>query len=381
MVVFIIKIGIFLLNIIYFFIKLFSTRNKITMISRQSSKETMDFRLIREEIEKRDKNVKIVILCRELDGGINSTILNKIKYGFHMITQMYHIATSKVVILDSYCIVISILKHKKKLKVIQIWHSMGTMKKFGYTVLGLKEGSSAKIAYTMKMHNNYDYIFASNEAYKEHLASGFNCDINKILTYPLPRYDLLKDNKWQNRHRKEIEEYYPILRKKKNIIYCPTFRKDESDFQDALNKLVNAIDTKKYNLIVKLHPLSKVILNNDNDDSIIVDRNFPTFDMLSVADYVISDYSCVIYEAAIKDIPLYFYNFDIDLYDNVRGLAIDYYKELPGIISKDPKDIIKDIEKDNYDLVRLKKFTDKYVKTTKGATKDIVDFIFKIKEK
>ena len=34
---------------------------------------------------------------------------NKFKYFLHMFVQMYHIATSKVVILDSYCIVVSIL--------------------------------------------------------------------------------------------------------------------------------------------------------------------------------------------------------------------------------------------------------------------------------
>lgn len=378
MLVFIIRMGTFLLNIFYCVFKLFPTKNKITMISRQSSKETMDFRLIREEIEKNYSDIKIVVLCRELDGGINSSLINKVKYGFHMITQMYHIATSKVLVLDSYCIVASILKHKKKLKIIQIWHSMGTMKKFGYAVLGLKEGSSAKIAYAMKMHSNYDYIFASSEAYKEHLVSGFNCDINKILTYPLPRYDLLKNEKWQKKHKKEIENYYPILKKRKNIIYCPTFRKDESQFEEALNKLVSCVNTKKFNLIVKLHPLSKVSLKSNKDDSIILDDKFPTFDMLSVADYVISDYSCVIYEAAIRNIPLYFYNFDMELYDDVRGLAIDYYNELPGVIAKEPSKILKDIENNNYDYENLKKFTDKYIKPTKNATKDIVKFIMEL---
>ena len=36
--------------------------------------------------------------------------------------------------------------------------------------------------------------------------------------------------------------------------------------------------------------------------------------MLFVADYVISDYSCIVYEAAVRDIPLYFYNYDMEEY-------------------------------------------------------------------
>ena len=373
----IIKIGIFLLNIVYFFIKLFPTRNKVTMISRQSNKESMDFKLIRKEIESRNNGFKVVALCHKLEGGINSTIGNKIKYIFHMFRQMYEIATSRVVVLDSYCMVISILKHKKKLKIIQMWHSMGTMKKFGYAVLGLNEGSNVKIAYAMKMHKNYDYIFASGEAYKEHLASGFNYTTDNILTFPLPRYDLLKDDKYNQECINKIEKEYPIVKKKKNIIYCPTFRKYENDFDFYLNKLVDSVNLKKYNLIVKLHPLSTAKVNIENK-SIIVDKKFSTFDMLSVADYVISDYSCVIYEAAIKNIALYFYNFDMDVYLNNRGLALDYYKELPGVISANPKDIMDDIEKDNYDYKKLKKFSDKYVEPSDGATKNIVDFIFKI---
>ena len=69
-----------------------------------------------------------------------------------MIKQMYHIATSRVVILDSYCIVISILKHKKKLTIIQMWHAMGAFKKFGYSIIGKSEGTSKKIIDLMRMH-------------------------------------------------------------------------------------------------------------------------------------------------------------------------------------------------------------------------------------
>ena len=128
------RIVILCAKILYNIFKLFPTKNKITMISRQSDKETLDFKLLREEIEKTDKNIKVVTLCHKLEGGINATISEKIKYGIHMLSQMYNIATSKVVILDSYCILISIMKHKNNLKVIQMWHSMGTMKKFGYQI-------------------------------------------------------------------------------------------------------------------------------------------------------------------------------------------------------------------------------------------------------
>ena len=368
----IIKTGIFLLNIFYWFVKLLPTQNKVVMLSRQSNKPSVEFEMVKAEIEKRDKGVKVVLLCRTLDGGVNSTKLSKLKYVFHMIEQMYHIATCKVAILDSYCIVISILNHKKSLKEIQMWHSMGTMKLFGYTTLDTAEGSRSELAHAMKMHQNYDYVFASAEAYKAHLAAGFNCDIRKIVTMPLPRYDLLKSKRYEEEILERIYSAYPILKEKPVIMYCPTFRKDETDFEKAVYDLVDAVDTDKYNLVVKLHPLSKVVF----DERVSQAKEFTSFDMIFAADYVISDYSCIVYEAAVRNVPLYFYNFDMELYTDGRGLAIDYENELPGITSKDANVIADAISNIAYDMEELKRFSDKYVLPVENATKNIVDFIW-----
>jgi CDP-ribitol ribitolphosphotransferase len=171
--------------------------------------------------------------------------------------------------------------------------------------------------------------------------------------------------------KKDIYEQYPIIKEKKNILYCPTFRKDEKEFNKALNKLIKAIDFNKYNLIVKLHPLSKTII--EDNKNIIIDKDYETFDMLFVADYVISDYSCIIYEAGVRNIPLYFYNFDFKSYKTKRGLALNY-DELPGYTSSNPNELIKSLEKE-YDMKYYKKFMKKYVENTKDCTKKVVEII------
>ncbi len=369
-----IKTGIGCLNAVYTVFKLLPVRKKVTMLSRQSNEPSVEFRMIRKGINLRDKSVKVVFLCHTLDGGVNSSLADKIKYVFHMFTQMYHIATSKVVVLDTYCMVISILNHKKELKVIQMWHSMGTMKKFGYTALDTKEGSRSELAHAMRMHENYDYIFASAESYKDHLAKGFNCDIEKILTMPLPRLDLLNSEKYAQKVQERIYREYPAFKEKPVILYCPTFRKEEEDFLKALKELTDAVDYENYNFVVKLHPLSKASV----EGPAVSADGFSSFEMLFAADYMISDYSCIVYEAAVRNIPLYFYNFDMGLYSNGRGLALDYEKEIPGPAAKDAGEIIASIEKKEYDMKALKKFADKYVTPAEHATKDIVDFIFSL---
>ena len=363
----ILHIMISFLNFIYIFFKLLPPQNKIVFMSRQSNDVNIDFYLLGKELEKKHK---VIYLCKELNKDFKSVFL----YGLHMFRQMYHLATSKVCILDTYSPTVSVLHHKKSLTVVQIWHSIGTMKKFGLAILDKKEGCSKEMAAVMKQHKNYDVIFASSEAYKEHLASGFGCDIKKILTFTLPRIDLLSDKQYLKSKRNEILNEYPVLKNRKNIVYSPTFRKNEKELNCAIEELAKNIDYSKYNLIIKLHPLSKVNLNLKN---VIVDDKFSSFEMLTIADKLISDYSCIIYEAGILNIPLYFYNFDMEKYNIVRGLAIDY-NELPGFTSMDAKKLVECLEKD-YNMDYLRSFIKKYVtnkeKCTIKMVKKIEQFI------
>lgn len=374
------KIVILGARFVYSFFKLIPTKNKVTMISRQSDKETLDFTLLRNELEKENKlaekkkKIKIVTLCHKLEGGVNAKFSEKIKYGLHMLLQMYHMATSKVVVLDSYCILASILKHKKSLKIIQMWHSMGTMKKFGYQILDKKEGSKREIADIMQMHKNYDYVFASSKAYAKQLAEGFGCEIDKIRIYTLPRVDLLTSEKYKEEIFSKIEEKYPEISAKKNILYCPTFRKDEKQLEKEIYNIINQVNFNKYNLIIKLHPLSKIDIKEDSK-SVILDKSFSSMDMLFVADYLISDYSCIIYEATVLNIPLFFFAFDLQEYLNNRGLTIDYEKELPGAVCRNAKELITSIDNNQYDINQVIEFRKKYVTNIEDCTKKIVNFI------
>ena len=99
---------------VYLPFKLLKTTKKVVMISRQSNTVNDDFLLLGKEFEK--KNFNVVYLCRTLDGGVNSTLLTKISYGFHLFTQMYHLATAEICVLDTYCLTVSVLNHKKSLK-------------------------------------------------------------------------------------------------------------------------------------------------------------------------------------------------------------------------------------------------------------------------
>lgn len=374
----IVKICIFCLNVIYSFIKLFKTKNKITFISRQSNNIPIDFKLLKDDLNKRYPDYKVVILCKDLQMGF----IGKILYIFHMFRQMYHIATSKVVVLDSYCITISLLKHKKSLVVIQMWHALGAFKKFGYSVQNKKEGTNTKIVKLMRMHKNYNYIFSSSPSCSKFFAQAFGYSTDQVVSYPLPRLDLLKDKNYIKEINDKILSKYPSLSKKKNILYAPTFRINKSGIDRKkksidiyLDKLINEIDFDKYNLIVKFHPLSDEQIS---DERVICDNEYNTTDFLNIVDYVITDYSAIIYEVAYLLKPVYFYDFDIKEYTENRDFYLDINKDMPGLVTDDPKIIINSINNNEYDISKIKKFSnDNIIKCKKSYTEDISDFIIK----
>lgn len=360
-----------LMNAIYMIFKIFKTKNKVTFISRQTNKKNIDFNLIIDKLLKEDPNIKVKILNKKLEKNLISIIV----YVIHMFEQMYHIATSKVVIIDGYCILISILKHKKSLKVIQIWHALGSFKKFAYSIINKNEGTRLELAKVMKMHENYDYILTSSEFSKQYFKEAFNALEEQMKVIPLPRVDFLKSEKYKVETKEKFYDIYNELSQEKDkILYVPTFRKNN---EDKLDDIINNINYEKFDLILKTHDGEEIVYTN-KDKYISKKTEFTGLELLHVADYVITDYSAIVYEAAVAKKPIYFYNYDYNEYMNNRGLYIDYFKEMPGPISKDINVLLNNIENEIFDYSKLKEFEDKYITNEyKNNTDKIVELILK----
>lgn len=360
-------IGKLILKFIYIFMKLFPTSDKIVMISSFSNQKSLDFKLLEDELK--DK-YKTICLCNLYDINHEYSLVYKIKYFFYSFIQMYHFATSKVCILDSYCPTVSLLNHKKSLTIIYMGSFSGILKKNGYSITNKKEGITNTKAKKLKMHHNYDIVVSSSKYSDESLMKDLNVTVDKIRHRTLPRFDLLKDSNYEKDIKRKIYDKYPQLETKQNIIYAPTYKIDKVKFLKHLNELIEEIDFEKYNLVVKLHPLMKLDIENDN---IIIDYEFSTFDMLFVADKLISDYSSIIYEAGLRNIPLYFFAYNLGYYKYTRGLWIDY-SILPGYTEGSAEELIKDLDKD-YNMDYLKEFIDKYINDTDNCTKKMVSLI------
>ena len=345
------KIG---LNSIYFFIKLFSRqKNKITMLSKQSDQINLDFELLIEELQNKYKEIEIKVICKK----IPKTLKKKIAYCFSIMKMLYHIATSKVCIIDGYSIPISILKHRKNLIVIQIWHAMGAIKKFGWQVIGKEEGSNKSIATVMQMHKNYTNVICTSNVTKKFYKESFQIAEEKILTLGIPKIDYLLGKAGKIEEKvEEIKKAYPHLKEGTTILYVPTFRKGKTI---PIEALIKSTEEKGYHLIIRLHPLDETKI----EEKYQINNNYKTIDLLKIADYVITDYSAIAFEAVTLEKPVFFYLYDIQEYEQTRGLNIDLKQEMPHSTFTKVEDMINIIESRSYYEEELKKFKEKYVET------------------
>ena len=234
--------------------------------------------------------------------------------------------------------------------------------------------SKSEIAKAMNMHKNYSYVMAPSKETAKFYSEAFKIEKNKIFINSLPRIDYLLDKSLTEEKIKEFYKQYPTYKNKKTILYVPTFRKN-NDCTEIINKIVECIDFKKYNLIIKLHPLDIT----PDKELYTVDKKYDTYDLLKIADYVITDYSSIAFEASLLKKQLYFYMYDIEDYTEKRGLNFNIFKEMSSSTKNNINEIIELIENEQYDYKQLENFKVKYMgDDNSNSTSKLIDFIFNI---
>lgn len=361
------------LTSVYFFIKIFTKRKKqVFLLSRQYNKLSLNYHKIIEELEK--ENIRYKVICKKLDSQINDSVRTQgnysnfhklfskllknlgsaFKYYFSLYKQMRYIALSKVVIVDGYNLPVSLLKHKKGTKIIQLWHALGAVKQFGYQTIGKKDGINPNVSHILKMHENYDYVISGSKEMNKYFAKAFNVSKEKVLPIGTPTYDYMKVI--DNNILEKIYIKYPILKKKLNVLYSPTFR---NSGKTGIKQIIENFDFNKCNLIITSHP--KVKYDIKNSKVIYINPNeFSSYDIVKLSDYVITDYSSLMIDAAIANKKILLYVYDYEDYKEGNGLNIDLLKEYPNITKKRASEILKIISDDTYDMAEFQKFKDKY---------------------
>lgn len=312
-------------RLVYAPLKLLPLQRKVVMISREHPTVPTDFADIAAALRRLDPTIRVTMLVKMMPPGI----VAKIGYAFHMLRQIYHVATARVLVVDTYAIVASVPRHRPDLTVIQIWHALGAFKKFGLSILGQDEGRDARLAAAMRMHEGYDLVLASGEPARAPFAEALGTPLERVVMAPLPRVDRLRDPARADGVRRRIFAAHPHLEDSRVAVFAPTFRLD-GDITLDVTDLTRRLADVGVHVVVKLHPL----MSAGFDATVDTAPGFSTQDMLHVADMFITDYSSALFEASTIGVPTYFLAPDLDEFLSSRDFYLDYRNDLPGPITR-----------------------------------------------
>lgn len=362
--------------VFYTFFKLTTKleNNKILFLSDSREELSGNFKFVYDELM-RDKNKYVISTILKRSIKTKKTLKEKINLCKEM-------AKSKYVLVDDFYPIVYALKLRKETELIQLWHAMGAFKTVGYCRTGENTVSLT--------HRNYTGAIVSSESIRDDYAKSFGISIDKVQALGVPRTDIFFDKSYEKNIKKKLYDKYPILKKKKVILFAPTFR---GSGQNSAHYNFDWIDFKKlkdnfskdYVCIIKLHPFIKNRADYDfSNDEFYLDLTSEREinDLLFITDVLITDYSSVIFEYSFFERPVVFFVPDLEDYRNSRDFYYPLDNYTYGDVCESFDALIKSIKKGRVDKKKIKDFKEYFCSSCDGkSTKKVVDYYIRKKEK
>lgn len=357
------RIYIIVYNIYVFLFK--NNDKKILIASNTKTQLYGNLKYIYEELKKYDYKINVLLIN-------NTNIIEKIKYNFRL---LYHIATSKYILIDDFFPLMYVLKIRKGTKFIQVWHALGAFKRVGYS----RDDIDNKNSLT---HRNYTDTIVSSENIVGNYAEAFGIENSKVHPLGIPRTDMFFDEVKKEKAKQEILEQYPNLKEKRIILFAPTFRgsgRKSAHYPEEYIDLDEIYENLEENdmFLLKLHPFIKnqLIIKDEFKENIIDLTEYKDINkLLLITDLLITDYSSVIFDYSFMEKPIIFYVPDLKEYTNSRSFYYDYQEYIYGSIAKTKEELIKQIKAPKVDKKKIEVFKNKFLNKCDGnSTKRFVE--------
>lgn len=306
---------------IYSGLKLLPVQRKVVLMTRDLDRMGVDFALLRESLRQRHPDHRITVLeHKKFASG----------YVVAALREMYHLATCRAILVDGYIVPVSVLRHRRGLPVGQLWHAMGGFKNFAYLTAGTVDGPDPKIAEVMRMHDNYTFLCSAGSVPSEVFSRAFRADPETIRPYGMARVDYLLDDDRMAAARERVLRRHPQLADGRIVLYAPTSRRQGGIPYGQVAEAFRARAGEDDRLVLLRHPHDRSRV--PGGEQAVDGSGVSVLDWLAVADVVITDYSSIVYETALRDIPTIFFAYDLDEFRSGRGIPLDYETEVPGPI-------------------------------------------------
>lgn len=310
------------------------------------------------------------------------------------IKKVYYLSTSKYILLEDLVQATSYMKVRKNQELVQLWHGPGAFKKFGHS----REKTDLKRIH--KGYKKYTKVITSSEAIRPCYAEAFSIDIEKVQAKGFPRTDIFFNKEYINSKKAEILEKYPFMKGKKVILFAPTYR--GTQYYDAdydiekldLEKIYKKLKQQNYIFIFKWHPFiyNKISSKKQNTKKFNKYKKYSDFyydlseerdinDLMLVTDILITDYSSLIFDYVFVNKPIIYFAYDLELYENDRGLYFPFKEYVYGKVAKTNEELINAIQSESLEEEKRKVFKEKFVEACDGhSTEKTCKWIFETKK-
>lgn len=337
--------------IIYEVCKLFPLQNKVVASTFKGKKYGDNPQYILEALHKARPNTKLYWLKQNNDFVLPEWITGVSITSY--ILKIYHVATAKVII-DTHRFPLWMKKRQGQL-FIETWHGGLGIKKLEADVPKFKEHEW--LMKEVRHTSNLADVFISQSDHLSQIyrrAFGYK---GLIFKCGYPKNDALLSERTSSRIL--IRNYYNLDERQKLLLYAPTFR---DEFYTRIDTSVYDVDLEsvqlhlqqkfggEWTILVRWHPLFASMLSEQSINvhpNAIDTTSYPDVqELLKACDAVMSDYSSIIFDAALLDIPCFIFATDFEAYKADRGTYYDM-EELPFPYARNNEELMNNIE--NYD--------------------------------
>lgn len=257
---------------------------------------------------------------------------------------------------------------KKNTIYVNTWHGAGT-KKIGNACSGRKDYDFSAV----------DMMLVQSEFERQIFLRDFRCNPDAIRKIGFPRNDELFH---LNADKKsELRKQFGIPEGKKVILYAPTWR--ESRDGGMSYEFVPPIHMDRWKaalsddfvMLFRMHTFTTQFEMHYDDFAKDASGHENLNHVLAVTDVLITDYSTIVYDAAIAGIPFICFGFDYETYSRERGFYYDLDSVYPGGVLHTEDEVISRIREvvNGADRGLYESFREQYIEAGGSSTEKILN--------